>query len=152
MRALAYGLLAVLTVGVGIASGASRSAVRIGVNPLSGPPSTHFVITFRAPAASGPSHGTNRRYELLVSGPHHSGCASSQSDPVTATYAGQRIRVSLGPGSGRRWCAGAFNGRLEETETPVCARGQVCPLFIALIPLGKFSFRVASRGNGARAT
>jgi hypothetical protein len=61
-------------------------------------------------------------------------------EPVAAP--GSEVVVRLRPAGGRGWCVGTFAGRVEETIRPRCQSGQMCPMFIALVPIGHFSFVV----------
>jgi hypothetical protein len=128
-----------------VTAAASSESVHITVKPSSGPPTTHFRVSFKAPASSEPS-STSSRYQLRVSGPTRKGCESSVTHPLSSVHAGQQVHVTLAPGAPAHvWCQGKFSGQLQEIVVPVCSPARACPQFIAIVTVGSFSFRVKSR-------
>jgi hypothetical protein len=37
---------------------------------------------------------------------------------------------------------GTYHGQLREVITPECQKGRACPMFIAIVTVGTFKFRV----------
>ncbi len=50
--------------------------------------------------------------------------------------------ILAAPGPTDEWCVGTFAGRVDETITPVCGFRELCPAHVAVVPLGRFAFRV----------
>jgi hypothetical protein len=137
-------------------AGAVATGVRkahITVKPSSGPPTTRFVIRFRAPDRTGRVGAMVRSYILSATGPAQPGCAGSPSLTLRPTRAHSRVRVTLSPKPfGGRWCPGRFHGQVEEIATPYCPAHKLCPAFVVLIgTVGKFSFRVNAPGGDTQA-
>ncbi len=126
-----------------VASSASSSgSLHVTVKPGVGTARTHFAVGFR-PQASGTTGSTYSRYAVEASGRSGKGCSSSAVAVAPSSPAGQLVRVTLRPGNpSGKWCRGSYAGRVEETIRPVCSFGKACPLFIAVLTVGKFSFRV----------
>jgi hypothetical protein len=153
MRGL-RGVGVVLAAGITAAVAAAASATstvppRLPVTPASGHLHTRFTVHFTAPSPSGQSGGQNHAYRLIASPAHRrSGCIDSVSMAPTASSAGEAMAVRLRPRRlGGRWCAERYAGRVTETVEPACQpimqrRTAVCPQYIALITIGRFSFRV----------
>ena len=145
--AVAIALLGGLAVAAAFATGVS-SGLRLTIKPAVGTPGTRFLIGFTAPASSGRSGSTWRRYEVYANGTRRRDCVWSAAVSVGSARAAQRVRVRLTPtGTARVWCTGRFAGRLEETITPSCPFREVCPAYIATIALEEFSFRVRGRSG-----
>lgn len=146
--------LSTLLTAIAVASAsavASSDSVHATAGPRAGSPDTHFRVSFTAPASSGVSRSTSRRYEVSANGPSGHGCTSTASAPLGPVHAGQRVHVRLAPaGPSHEWCPGAFTGRVDETITPVCGFRELCPAYVAVVTVGRFAFRVrglaAARG------
>lgn len=119
------------------------STVHVSVNPRTGSLHSRFVVSFRAPQASGTVGSVHRTYRVAASQPGKSGCQASATASPPPAKAGANVRVVLAPGSSRSWCTGTFSGSVWDVVTYRCPPGEACP---ALIPaprlMGKFSFRV----------
>jgi len=142
---LLAGLAPIATTALAFASAAGgRSTIRITVAPSSGNGRSHFAVSFRAPQQTGASGSLVRHYRVSASGGSGRRCESNASVFVPETRRGQHVRVVLAPpGPFHTWCAGKFAGVLQEVSQPVCPEGKLCPLFIAIETVGRFSFRVA---------
>src|SRR5947209_2587799 len=112
---------------------ARPTASTVMVRPHSGSATTRFVVSFRAPQATGRSGGMERRYVVEARGPNRAGCQGSDGAGMSAARAGQLVHATLGPRDGRS-CAGTFHGVVEEQGRPFCEAGRACPLFIAVLP------------------
>jgi hypothetical protein len=146
MRRIAWlpvGLGLIATTALASASAAGgRSAIT--VTPSSGNGRSHFAVTFRAPQKTGANGSLVSHYRVSASGGSGRRCESSASVFVPATRRGQHVRVVLvPPGPFNTWCSGKFAGVLQQISRPVCPAGKLCPLFIAIATVGRFSFRVA---------
>ncbi len=109
-------------------------AVHVRVSPATGSPQTTFVLGFRAPERTG-RYGSIQRHDTLTAAAQtpSRGCIATVDVHVPDTRGGAQVRVSLVPRRlGGRWCPGMYRGRIEELQTPVCARGMACPTFILL--------------------
>ena len=114
---------------------------KLTVTPAKGGPTSRFVVQFTTAYPTGTSGGTIRTIELKASGPASApkGCIDRIAMPVTVTVPGlQRVSMSVRP----RWCAGTYSGSITETIRPNCQPGVACPQYIALMPIGTFSFLV----------
>jgi hypothetical protein len=140
MRALA------LVCGAGLlspsAAVAASSTVPVSVHPRWGGTMGRFTVVFRAPDSSGAQGSSTRSFHVTAArrGGTTGHCTASQTVALAQVQKGQRVRVVLAPRG--RWCQGRFAGRVWETVTPACHPGQLCPLFIAEMTVGRFSFRV----------
>ncbi|HEY2657876.1 MAG TPA: hypothetical protein VGI55_19000 [Solirubrobacteraceae bacterium] len=136
--ALAALVLAVLV------SGASAAVVEPGVSlpvtPKTGHPRSTFRLRYTAPS-KGFGNDTSAS-SITLSGPGGTGCVSSESVHEQVAGPGSEVLVALRPTGGRPWCVGTFQGQVEETLRPHCGPEQVCPMFIALLPVGHFKFVV----------
>ncbi len=118
--------------------------VHVSVKPASGPPVTHFRISFTAVQATGAVGGGNI-YRITASDPSAGGgkCVASTSAVAPPTLTGATVHVTLAPAAHKRWCAGTFRGQVWSVLLPPCPLGQACP---AILPLprmvGRFTFRV----------
>ena len=125
----------------------TSAGTAISVKPRSGAPKTHFLITFRAPDATGAVGSQRRSYSVSAAlrKPFY-GCVSSITVTAAPAAKGARVRVKLDPSTqGGKWCHGRFGGKVTELSRPVCPPGQVCPALIALLKtVGTFSFRIGS--------
>ena len=125
--------------------GARLDGVPVRVTPAAGSPRTTFVLYFRAPERTG-RYGPIQRHDTLTAAAQapSRGCIRTVAVRVPDARAGAQVRVSLAPARlGGRWCTGAYRGRIEELQSPVCARGRACPAFVLLRGvIGRFSLRV----------
>jgi hypothetical protein len=129
--------------GAGAAAASGGSSVRVGVKPAIGSPATRFTVSFRAPQQTGATWTGGPRYELSATGPSGRRCASRSSTGIGPTHKGQRVQLRLVPSAPAGvWCRGRYSGRLTEILTPECPPRELCPAFIAVMDVGKFSFRV----------
>jgi hypothetical protein len=127
----------------GAAGSSGGSNVSVKVQPAIGGPSTQFTVSFRATQQTGTTVTRGARYEVSATGPSGRRCGSRASTPVGPTRSGQRVQVWLSPPAAPRgWCRGRYIGKLTEVLTPQCPPREACPLFIAMMDVGKFSFRV----------
>ena len=63
------------------------------------------------------------------------------------------MRVRLDPVAlGGRWCVGAFRGRLLELQTPVCPPRALCPAYVRIRTLSRFSLVVRRAAPGGDET
>ena len=137
--ALALSAAAALVPAAVATAGGTGAGVR--VTPKVGTPKTKFVVTFRAPDRTGRRNGLQANYVLSVSGQARH-CGSGMSETLPPTRKGAHVRVVLDPPAGI-WCATRYAGRVEEWLRPVCGPAHpVCAQFIAVKPVGTFSFRV----------
>jgi hypothetical protein len=131
---------------------AALAGVRVSVTPVSGAPTTRFVVGFRAPNITGVFAIGSSHYVVSATAPAAHGCAASVSVGVPPTKRGERLRVTLKPAAHRHWCSERFHGRIVEIvslgchpqitacpalEPPVLNVPEPAPLTVAL-----FSFRV----------
>lgn len=142
-RRLALGAVSAAIAVSATSAAADSDTVRVSLKPATGSPHTHFRVAFKAPASTGPSGSTVRGYEVSATGSSGVGCASTASAAVDSARAGQRVHVTLTvDGSTRGWCAGTFDGRVDETITPACGFRELCPDYFAVMTIGRFTFRV----------
>jgi hypothetical protein len=146
----------------------AQSTPRANVSPRFGTKKSSFGVRFKAPRTVG-SGSTASEYTISASGPSaKGGCDGSASASVTSAQAGQMVHVTLKPDSGKKWCVGKFQGRVEEVIRPTCGgcpqptRGPeqtniACPMimcaqrqFIGLVPVAHFSFRVEKHATRTR--
>jgi len=124
-------------------AGTSDAAVTLGVplrvSPAAGHPRSTFRLQYVTPERSGVEATTDL---VTLTGPSRVGCVSSESVHEQVLTPGAQVLVRLRPTGGRPWCVGTFRGEVEETVRPRCAAGQMCPMFIALLPVGHFRFVV----------
>ncbi len=97
-------------------------------------------MSFRAPAAM----AADRVRGLWVSatGPAGRGCASSASATPANPSPGVQTSAVLTPQGGASWCPGEYSGRVVMTAAPACRPGEMCPMILVALPIGRFSFRV----------
>jgi hypothetical protein len=125
------------------AGATSGSRIPVTVKPAIGSRSTNFTVSFRAPLQTGIRSAGGPRYEVSASGPRGRRCGSRASTAVGPIRGGQRVQVRLlPPEPARSWCRGRYTGKLIEVVTPACPPREACPLFIAMMDVGNFSFRV----------
>jgi hypothetical protein len=139
-------LPAVLAVTLTLAD-ASVSHELIHVSPRSGTPRTVFVLVFRTPERTG-RHGSSQRHDLVTaSAPKGAtGCVTSIDMHAPDGPSGARIRVSLDPRKlGGSWCPGAYHGRIEERQSPVCRSRKLCPTQVVTHSIGRFTLHVKQR-------
>jgi len=124
-------------------SGASAAAVPLGatlrVTPKAGHPNSTFRLEYLAPGRYG---GSVTADSITLTGPGGVGCVSSESVHEQVAAPGADVLVALRPTGGHRWCVGTFHGQVEQTVRPRCGPAQVCPMFIAIVPVGHFHFVV----------
>ena len=135
--------LAALVLAIAV-SGASAAVVQGGaplrVSPGAGHRHTTFRLEYTVPARLS---GDTSSESISLSGPGGVGCVSSESVHEQAAPNDQ-VAVQLRPTGGRPWCVGTFQGEVEETVRPHCGPEQMCPMFIAIVPVGHFRFVVRS--------
>ena len=124
----------------GAAAAGVADAAPLRVSPAIGHPSATFQLYYQEPAR-GFADDTRADAVTLI-GPARTGCVSSENLSERPAALGAEVLVRLRPGARRRWCVGTFRGSVRETITPRCAAGQMCPMFIALVPIGNFRFVV----------
>ncbi|HEY8645806.1 MAG TPA: hypothetical protein VIL77_08020 [Gaiellaceae bacterium] len=127
-----------------VSRSASAGGVVVRVEPAAGGPGTTFVVSFTAPARTGVIGSMRLRDELNVETTSAvRGCLARASERVPDARRGQRVRVSLDPATlGGRWCAGVFRGRLLELQMAVCPPGALCPMYVRIRTIGRFSLVV----------
>jgi hypothetical protein len=138
------------TAAVSVATAAVRAGVQLTVKPASGSPTTRFVVSFRTPDQTGQMGALDRRDELSVQGPSgRAGCIAHVSRALPSAAAHARVTTTLDPAQlGGRWCIGAYRGRINEIEGPVCVKGKPCPEFVSVVrTLGRFTFHVTSNSG-----
>jgi hypothetical protein len=143
--ALGITIAAASLTGFAVAATPGLTGKKLIVTPKSGEPTTHFAVQFKLTSPIGTSNGQIRTLSVTVEGPNAAapaGCIDNQRLNPSITKAGTAT-VTLTPGSGKaRWCPGKFTGTVQETIRPNCQAGQPCPQYIALLPIGSFSFTV----------
>lgn len=171
MSKKAWLVLAVLAVvGLGAVPALAQSSTKINVSPRTGGKNAKFGVRFQA----ADSVGSGSQYTISATGPTNKhGCVASASQTVFSAQQGTTIKVMLTPGSGKRWCVGKFKGTVQRVIRPVCGGCPpppttmknmiICPMqtriacpeskareqFIAIEPVGTFSFRVEKLRKGA---
>jgi hypothetical protein len=105
----------------------AASSADVRVAPHGGGRHAAFVVRFTAPGPSGAQGVLERTYRVSATGPARRGCRARVAVPAQAAQAGERVRVSLRPGDGSRWCRGRFRGRVTMTEGPYCDAEGPCP-------------------------
>jgi hypothetical protein len=137
------------------AFGASVKA-HVSVTPSAGKQRTSFVVRFSAPNATGASASLRTHYQVSAARSRSKGCTASASVAIGPTRRGQRIRVKLAPrGAGHLWCAGRFQGQIQEISKVVCRPivHTECPdIEIAPRTIAHFSFRVKGSAKGPSGT
>jgi hypothetical protein len=135
----------VLALAAALPGGAEASTARIRITPSSGTPATRFSVRFTAPDSSGRVASFKREYVLSASGPNGArGCVGGGSWTAPNVKAHARVRMTLNPKPrGGKWCIGSFRGTIEEIQTPVCPKGELCPAFVLLVrTVGHFRYHV----------
>jgi hypothetical protein len=124
--------------------GAGSVGVAVRVEPAVGGSRTTFLVSFAAPVRTGVVGSKRLRDELsVVTTSAAGGCLAQASALVPDARRGQQMRVHLDPERlGGRWCAGVFRGRLLELQTAVCPPGTLCPTYVRIRAIGRFSFVV----------
>jgi hypothetical protein len=135
--------LAALVLSVAV-SGASAAVVPLGtplrVTPKTGHSHSTFRLQYITPARR---FGGDVTTDLItLTGPGGVGCVSSESVHAQPAAPGSPVLVALRPTGGHPWCVGTFRGQVEETVRPSCGPAQMCPMFIAMMPVGHFQFVV----------
>ena len=126
---------------------AGRRAPAVTINPSTGSPTSRFAVRFVAPARTGSYGGFVHRLSMSVTATSKRGrCLAGAADEVVVGRAPARVTVTISPGTGHRWCLGTFRGQIDELRTPVCPPRELCPAFVVVSPIGRFSFRVTARG------
>jgi hypothetical protein len=116
-----------------------EGGLSLHVSPTVGGQRTTFRLDYREP---GGFASETRADSIALTGPRGVGCVSTETLHERMTAPGSEVVVRLRPTSGRAWCAGTFQGQVDETIRPRCGPAQVCPMFIALVPIGHFRFVV----------
>lgn len=136
-------LLAVLAWAAFTAGSAVAPSPHITVTPSYGSSHTQFVVRFRAPLSTDGGDSRFEHYAVAASGPSERGCVSNTGTVVPPVAKGQLVTVRLDPGGQfHAWCRGAYHGTVTRTVRPACGFREICPMFIAVLPVGKFEFRV----------
>jgi hypothetical protein len=114
------------------------------VSPARGGPHTTFVLSFVAPTTTGRTGSTRVSDVLSASNPGSARCAGSVEMTIPDHKRGQRVRVRLSPRRlGGRWCAGTYQGKIDELEQPVCPPRELCPAYVVLRgTIARFELRV----------
>ncbi len=99
---------------------AALAAEHVSVTPVSGAPSTRFVVGFRAPSTTGVFAIGSSHYVVSATAPAAHGCTASASVGVPPTKLGARVRVTLKPAAHHKWCAERFRGRIVEIVSLGC--------------------------------
>jgi len=137
-----------------VPSGASAVGVAVRVTPAVGAPGTTFVVSFVASRKIGVVGSIRVRDELTVEmASPVAGCLERASAFVPDANRGQHVRARLDPvASGGRWCLGLFQGRLLELQTAVCPPRVLCPMYVRVRTIGRFSLVVRRAAEGADVT
>ncbi len=131
---------AVWATAAGAASHPTTTQEAVTVAPGRGTRHTTFTVIYRVPGDEvGP--GLGRRYSIGIVGPPRAGCSSLGRGSGASGSTSARKRFRLKPPS-HGWCVGTYHGRIELVETPICGPAHACPMFIAILTVGRFSFRV----------
>jgi len=119
------------------------------VTPRHGNASTRFVVRFRNLYRTG-GPGALRVWEVasVSDRTQTGGCTSQMSLRLAPMRADRTVRFTLAPQ--RRWCAGRYAGTITLYREIACqgpptrvSKVIVCPeVAIALVPIGRFRFRV----------
>jgi hypothetical protein len=138
-------LAAVAAISIAMATSRTSGSKRVQVDPARGSRRTRFVVRFTAPKSTGSIGENERHYMVTATGRAAPRCLARASQLAPNARKGARVKVTLDPTKlGGPWCTGAFSGRIQEFDAPVCRPGRLCPQFIRLGPtVGKFSFRVS---------
>lgn len=148
-------MVAAATIVASLLAGAislGQPALHVRVTPPLGASNTTFKVSFRVPASTGTISGAHRYDELTGSATTAGGCIASFSVRAPNAHAGTRISVTLDPHAlGGHWCAGTYAGRIEQLQTPICPHGKVCPLYVLLTPLARFTLHVDGAPAGGAA-
>ena len=144
------GLCATVVALVLVSSGAGATGVAVRVTPAVGVPGTTFVVSFVAPKRTGVVGSIRLRDELDVETTSGvAGCLDRASVFVPDARQGQRVSVRLDPAAfGERWCSGVFRGRLLELQSIVCPRGMMCPTYVRIRTIARFSLSVRRSSSG----
>jgi hypothetical protein len=118
--------------------------VAVRVKPAIGGSRTTFLVSFTAPLRTGVIGSKRLRDELsVVTTSAVGGCLASASVLLPDARRRQHVQARLDPMQlGQRWCAGIFSGRLLELQTAVCPPGTLCPTYVRIRQIGRFSFVV----------
>jgi len=119
------------------------SSLHVSVEPASGSPTTHFVVSFKAAQNTGIVGDTGDTYRVTASARARAGCQASIATVAPPTHVGATVKVKLAPRAHTRWCAGTFRGQVWNAVYPPCPTGKACPaLVFPPLMVGRFSFRV----------
>ncbi len=119
------------------------SSLQVSVNPASGSPTTHFVVSFKVAQSTGIIGDTGDAYRVTASATARAGCQARIATVAPPTHAGATVHVKLAPRAHTRWCSGTFHGQVWKTVFPRCPIGKACPAIVfPPLVVGKFSFRV----------
>jgi hypothetical protein len=103
----------------------SGEDANVRVSPHEGGPRAAFAVGFTAPSQS--DGGTSYWVSAARVRPRE-GCTQERTVPAFADADGDRVRVRLKPGEGKRWCRGRYRGDVMWSEGPDCSQGEPCPL------------------------
>jgi hypothetical protein len=131
-------------------SGGSTVGVAVRVEPAAGGAGTTFAVSFVAPRRTGVVGSIRLHDQVSIeTSSARSGCLSRVSKLVPDTRRGQRVRVRLDPAAFKgHWCVGVFKGRLLEQQTAVCPPGSLCPMYVRIRTIGRFSLVVRRPPGG----
>jgi hypothetical protein len=121
-------------------------AVPVKVSPTHGSVHKTFIVRFTSQESLGVNGVAYSDYRVVVTGPQSAAsCTNRAEATIDHGAAGARVRISLAPRSGGRWCAGRFGGALFYEHGPYCPSGHTgpCPMFPSTVTqVGQFEFRV----------
>jgi hypothetical protein len=108
---------------------------------------TVFELGVQIPKRTG-AFGSIQRHDVLTASASAgaAGCIASIDVGIPDARAGTRVHVALDPSNlGGRWCEGIYRGRIEELQSPVCHRGELCPDYVLVRgTVGRFALHVGS--------
>jgi hypothetical protein len=117
------------------------------VTPSAGSAKTKFIVSFRTPQRTG-RHGQIQLHDVLSASATRGtrSCVRALRVRAHDARAGARVRVVLDPRRlGGQWCAGGYDGKISELQTPVCVRGRLCRAHVRVrARVARFALRVRS--------
>jgi hypothetical protein len=133
-------VLAALAGSLLVLAAAALAAVAVKVTPITGGRSATFTVSFTSPTKTGVVGSKRLQDEILANARVGlMGCREAVQVTLKNLRKGQRVRAAL---TAPNWCAGTYNGRLVQLQSAVCPPGSMCPQYIRLTTLGRFSFTV----------